>query len=56
MPWYNADYSLAFNVFAHLMVLVGAGVVTVVVYSVCWWIFCQTFKLVDRVVNDYHYD
>jgi hypothetical protein len=29
--------------------------VAVVFFNVCWWIFCQTFKLIDRVVNDYHY-
>jgi hypothetical protein len=53
MPWYNSDFSFVFNCFAHLMVVVGF---VTVVGAVSWWVFCQTFKFVDRVVNDYHYD
>jgi hypothetical protein len=56
MPWYNVDFSFAWNVFAHSMVGLGVIVVAVVFYSVCWWLFCQTFKLVDGIVNDYYYD
>lgn len=56
MPWYNADFSLAFNVFAHAMVVLGAIMLATIFVNVCWWIFCQTFKLVDGIVNDYYYD
>jgi len=56
MPFYNSDCSIALNLFAHFMVVLGAITVAVVFFNVCWWIFCQTFKLIDRVVNDYYYD
>jgi hypothetical protein len=56
MPFYNSDCSLALNLFAHFMVVLGAITVAVVFVNVCWWIFCQTFKLVDGIVNDYYYD
>jgi hypothetical protein len=56
MPWYNADFSFAFNVFAHAMLAVGCLVVGTIFVNFCWWLFCQAFKLVDGIVNDYHYD
>jgi hypothetical protein len=53
---YNPDFSLVFNVFANAMVVVGAITVVWVISNISWWIFCQTFKFVDRVINDYDYN
>jgi hypothetical protein len=56
MPWYNSDFSFAWNVFAHVLVAHGVIVAAFAFYSFCWWLFCQTFKLIDGIVNDYYYD
>ena len=44
MLYYNPNSSFIFNVFAHIMVAVGAGVVFLVVFSVSWLLFNKVFK------------
>jgi len=35
MPWYNADFSMGFNIFAHAMVVWGLIASLSVVFNVC---------------------
>lgn len=44
MFYYNPNSSFVFNVFAHIMVALGAGVVFLVVSRVSWLLFNKVFK------------
>ena len=47
--------TIMFAIFAWTMVVFGAIVAFYVFTEICWWIFCQVFKFVDKIVNDYDY-